>query len=363
MTARRFLKAFLAVCAALAWSGGARAYNELSPGSAASGSNSDITSLHSLQTAVFVGSPGAQRQLAWKTGANTIWGLSLTGSNDNTFGLFAYSPADGSFIGTAALFDSSALSVSFSWLQKNSVTASPAVSAAFGRTETFHNVGGNPAVGVGQTYFSNAGASNVAGFDVANSWLLVNNSTTFPGAGVAGMATDWGIAISPTVTGNWGISVEELDVVKRSRDDGLRTVRSTAANPTGAFLAVAEAQTFTNGGNTYNADWAYTVARSGGNGTSGTPNAFYIGFYCAENSIVGQAGYCNFAQGDVTSTPSRDPKGILAAGGAFVNGIDLSAATFTGSPLIVPLPTSAGSGGLYACVDSTGKFYERASCP
>lgn len=358
MTARRFLGAALSLCAALAWSGAALAYNELPANAAKSGANADITSLSALTAASFAGSAGSARQLAWKTSGNTIWGLSITGSNDHTFGIFAYSPVDGSFIGNPLLFNSTTLTVTRNWLENDNVVGAPAVSGTLGQSAMYHNTGGNPAQATGTTYFTNAGAANAPGFDVATTRFLINNSSTFPSGGNVGMATDWVVAIGPTTVGNWGLGDVEYDTVKRSQDDGLRTIRSTAANPAGAVLAVAETQTFSNGGNTFNADWAFTVARSGGNNpVSGFPNKWYVGYFCAEDSTVGLLGYCNYAEGDNTSTASQYPYSPYGAGGTFLHGFDLTAATF-GDALSVRAAPGQGygfvSGAFTAGMGSTG---------
>jgi hypothetical protein len=44
-------------------------------------------------------------------------------------------------------------------------------------------------------------------------------------------------------------------------------------------------------------------------------------------------------------------------------GIDWTGMTFSTAPLKIPLPASAGGGGIFVCVDSTGVFYKKATCP
>jgi hypothetical protein len=44
-------------------------------------------------------------------------------------------------------------------------------------------------------------------------------------------------------------------------------------------------------------------------------------------------------------------------------GIDWTGMTFSTAPLKIPLPASAGGGGIFVCVDSTGVFYKKSTCP
>ena len=67
---------------------------------------------------------------------------------------------------------------------------------------------------------------------------------------------------------------------------------------------------------------------------------------------------------------------LATAVASSVNGINLNGATFSGAAYLSPgfavsgtgaiaatLPTSAGGGGLAVCVDTSGIFYRKATCP
>jgi len=284
-----------------------------------------------LQPSISIyGKLNAERPLAWYTNLTKIWEFGIS-TSDNIFALSAYDPNTGSYIGSPISFNSSLKQINRNWYSSSIFSGSPAIGSVMGATGQYTNVGGHTSQGEKLTYFSNAGADNTAGFDLAKTTFNINNGTSFPTTGFLGQETRWDVALSPsTVTaGNWLTAVNETDIVNRGADQGLRTIRTTANFSTNAFLAVPEAKTFGSGGNTYNADWGYVVDHSSTvNPNTGLQNKFYIGYFVDADAIVGNAGYDFYGNGDNTSTPALEPLAFIGAGGAFQHGIDLSAATF-----------------------------------
>lgn len=133
-------------------------------------------------------------------------------------------------------------------------------------------------------------------------------------------------------THSWGAAVAEWDISNRGPDCGFKEARSdqnvgcttdaTNVNPTGGLLLVPETTVQGDGGQGTNATYGGSVARSSGsNSVTGIPNAFYIGWGCEPNSIVGGTGRCINMSGDITGTPARVPYAGIDYNGEWAHGI------------------------------------------
>jgi hypothetical protein len=111
------------------------------------------------------------------------------------------------------------------------------------------------------------------------------------------------------------------------------------------------------------------VAATGGNSTSMTsPNAHFgillngaSGLISdnvdIENSGRAPVGICN-------GCLINSPHSIAGIADLSITPIGISLhGTYSGSAISAALPTVAGGGGQYVCVDSAGLFYRKASCP
>ncbi len=289
---------------------------------------SDVTGFGSNTGAPLLhinGVAGGVRGLVWDAAGVNRWRFQTDGSDD--LGLYAYAPSTGAFVGTPMSFNTAQAVNLFGWkhLHNVSVSAMP-VDTIVGRSATYTNTSGAVGQGAKQVYFSNAVGS---GFDLANVTFMIPTATTgFPVSGTTAFQGQWLVALSPNdQTGlHWSVTGQELDIVNRGQDRGWANTLSQI-NGTGAYLAVAEATTFGQGGVTNSALYAYAVHASIGNGASGSPNKFYNGLICDLNSI-GPAGYCVYGSGDTTGTAAMFPASPAGFAGNWLHGIDLTGSTF-----------------------------------
>lgn len=271
------------------------------------------------------------RPISWKTGQTEIWRWGIN-TRDTLIGLYAYSPTDGHFVGAPFQFDSAAQTISRTWMEGAQVINSSPSNSIVGSLENYTNSGGNPSQGRKLFYVSNAGSGGVGGSDIAETRIYVDRSTTFPADPASVISTgDWLVAISPNASGasaRWGLTGEELDVVNRGADNGLRLTRNGVANPVTGFMAIPEAATFGEGGTTENGDWAFWASASGGNNQGGVRNKWYAPIGCDKDSLVAGSGRCFVTNGTDPSTPAARPYGPFSAHLAYLHGIDLTDATF-----------------------------------
>jgi hypothetical protein len=232
----------------------------------------------------------------------------------------------------------------------------------------------NSGVGTNFQYFSAADAATVAGlFDIGQqstaafnpSVYMPNTVTGSPGAiGGPGLYEGFRVAISPNdQTHNWGIGVEEWDVVNRGPDMGWFTDRgeNNGKPPvSGGMVMVAFASNFGDpgGGQGTDALYGFTVARSPDtNTTTGYHVKFYNDFLCEPNSETGvgettdgvRQSYCLYGTGDLTGTSAQIPYAPAGWGGTWLHGMDFTAATFQDG-LAVRL---AGTGQAYGFYNGT----------
>ncbi len=170
------------------------------------------------------------------------------------------------------------------------------------------------------------------------------------------------------------------------------TCRNFSGNPPSTFLppfeGIGTTQTVCNAlqitaGGTNNSTIGIYVANEGG-----SSQVFNTGIYLGQRSF---AQYGLFIEPQITGgTPNvtsaviqNNGTGInlqlgttggMTAANAVIGVVDMSSVTHfkvaqngdvtsTGTITATSIPTSAGSGGLYICVDTSGVFYKKSSCP
>lgn len=301
---------------------------------------------------------GAARQIQWRTGSTAIWSLALNSASDNILGINAFNPSGGAYLGSPFQFSSTPTgqqTITRQWYENVGVSAAATAGGVMGINEVYTNTGGQGSQAKKTGYFSNSGNAAVGGFDLLNTEIANWNSAVFPSSGQMGQEVDWRVGLTPSVPGaNWSTALEEFNLVNRSADHGYNFTKGIGNGTTG-ILMVPETSTFgllnSQGvaGNTYNADVGFMLSDSGGtNPLTGVNNAWYSGLMCSQESLVGQYGRCITADGDITSTPSRNPGSPMSVYSAFVNGIDTAQATF-----VTNMALRAGAGQVVGITDGS----------
>jgi hypothetical protein len=70
-----------------------------------------------------------------------------------------------------------------------------------------------------------------------------------------------------------------------------------------------------------------------------------------------QIGQLSFGSGFISLGPTSSNTGVT------ISSSGSGKLTLAGNPIMTLVPTSAGSGGLYLCIDSSGNVYQKSSCP
>jgi hypothetical protein len=270
------------------------------------------------------GAAGTAKGVYWQTASTMRWRLQ-TDASDN-LALYAYG-AGGAFIDTGILFNQSNKTATFNFQLNTANTTAPVAGGVAGTSLNAANNGANAAYGHRLGYNSSSGGS---GFDTGLGVISIFDPIFIAGQSPA-LEALWIVAQSPNdTTHNWGCNIGELNIVNRGRDAGFTRDRSTSLNPTGGLLMVAESQTFggTGGGEGKNATYAYSVARSANNNSTGFPAKFYACFLAEPNSIAGLTGRALYATGDITGVSSQYPYGPLQTDGTWLHGIDHTLAVY-----------------------------------
>jgi hypothetical protein len=273
------------------------------------------------------GAAGAAKAIYWQNNSTTRWTLQ-TDASDN-MALYAFD-ASGGFLGTPVLFSQSSQIAGFNYqihLQNSQATPAGGVTGLWCDST---NTGSNLVNGHKLTYFSSAGGGGTYLFDIGFTVLSLFNPTptniTLPAPSYDGM---WVVAQSPNDTAHsWALNGAEFDVVNRGPDSGWMRDR-TSLRPTGGILMCAVNTVFGGqAGEGKNATFAYTVANSGANNSTGFPVKFYNGLMIEPDSIVGLTGRGIYATGDITSIASQRPYGPMQLDGTWLHGIDHTLATY-----------------------------------
>lgn len=145
----------------------------------------------------------------------------------------------------------------------------------------------------------------------------------------------WGFSNTPQGTANsWGVFGAELNVVNLGADTGWGARRSALSNWTAALQLVPESSDLSgsSGATTYNGSFGLVIAPSAAvnDKNDGKVASFYTGICVERNAVAPTTGVGIHTAG---ATASGDaPRAAWYASENFIQGIDLSGATFTTGP-------------------------------
>lgn len=225
------------------------------------------------------------------------------------------------------------------------------VTQTVGTRYTITNTGPQAAYGERFAYLSYA--QGAGSFDLAKGIIMFDR--TDDSNGLATQDT-WHVHVCPNNNvHNWTCISSEINVVNRGDDKGYSNV-PTGNRFVGGTWFVPEAQLFGEPGHARNVDFAWGVAPSGGNNDLGKQVKSYNGFVVYPNAIAPNGRGVELV-GSVSGPSGDYPALPIGIEGNWLNGIDTTAATFTGGNAMLMAP-----GQVINWTNGTGTAALQGSC-